>query len=41
MSVSPAAVSSISSLDYDVLHLIWTVEKLQLQLDIIDRHYEM
>lgn len=41
VSLSPAAVSSISSLDYDVLHLIWTVEKLQLQLDIIDRHYEM
>ncbi|KAK1559243.1 hypothetical protein Q3G72_012316 [Acer saccharum] len=41
VSLSSAAVSSISSLDCDVLHLIWTTEKLQQQLDIIDRRYEM
>ncbi|KAK0583310.1 hypothetical protein LWI29_035600 [Acer saccharum] len=41
VSLSSAAISSISSLDCDVLHLIWTTEKLQQQLDIIDRRYEM
>ncbi|KAK2649852.1 hypothetical protein Ddye_017341 [Dipteronia dyeriana] len=41
VSLSSAAVSSISSLDCDVLHLIWTTEKLQQQLDVIDRRYEM
>lgn len=35
-----AAVSSITSLDYDNLHLIWTAEKLQQQLDVIDQRYE-
>ncbi|KAJ4727940.1 Charged multivesicular body 7 [Melia azedarach] len=39
--LSPAVVSGVSSLDCDVLHLIWTMEKLQQQLDVIDRHYEM
>ncbi|KAK3194426.1 hypothetical protein Dsin_025736 [Dipteronia sinensis] len=41
VSLSSVAVSSISSLDCDVLHLIWTTEKLQQQLDVIDRRYEM
>ncbi|KAJ0113355.1 hypothetical protein Patl1_00764 [Pistacia atlantica] len=41
VSLSLAAVSSISSLDCDVLHLVWTMEKLQQQLDVTDRHYEM
>ncbi|KAK9282142.1 hypothetical protein L1049_005054 [Liquidambar formosana] len=41
VSLSPAAVSSITSLDCDVLHLIWTTEKLQQQLDVIDQRYEM
>ncbi|KAI4301607.1 hypothetical protein L6164_034868 [Bauhinia variegata] len=41
ISLSTAAVSSISNLDYDVLHLIWTTEKLQQQLDVIDRRYEL
>ncbi|XP_077218494.1 SNF7 family protein [Tasmannia lanceolata] len=40
VSLVPAAVPSISSLDYDALHLIWTTEKLQQQLDVIDRRYE-
>ncbi|KAL2345545.1 hypothetical protein Fmac_006830 [Flemingia macrophylla] len=41
VSLSAVALSSISSLDYDVLHLIWTTEKLQQQLDVTDRRYEM
>ncbi|XP_038682975.1 uncharacterized protein LOC119983364 isoform X2 [Tripterygium wilfordii] len=41
VSLTQAAVSGITSLDCDVLHLIWTTEKLQQQLDIIDRRYEM
>ncbi|KAE8700953.1 SNF7 family protein, putative isoform 2 [Hibiscus syriacus] len=34
-------VSGVSSLDFDVLHLIWTQEKLQQQLDVMDRRWEM
>ncbi|XP_062178199.1 uncharacterized protein LOC133883036 [Alnus glutinosa] len=41
VSLSPAPVSKISNLDYDVLHLIWTTERLQQQLNVIDRRYEM
>ncbi|XP_022757712.1 charged multivesicular body protein 7 isoform X2 [Durio zibethinus] len=41
VSLSSAAVSSVSSLDFDTLHLIWTQEKLQQQLDVIDRRWEM
>ncbi|XP_010240814.1 PREDICTED: uncharacterized protein LOC104585580 isoform X2 [Nelumbo nucifera] len=41
VSLVPAVVPSISSLDCDVLHLIWTTEKLQQQLDAIDQRYEM
>ncbi|KAG8653364.1 uncharacterized protein LOC110615567 isoform X2 [Manihot esculenta] len=41
VSLSPAPVPTISSLDYDVLHLIWTTEKLQQQIDLIDRRYEI
>ncbi|KAM7276922.1 hypothetical protein ACFE04_018788 [Oxalis oulophora] len=41
VSLSPVAVSSVSSLDCDVLHLIWTTEKLQQQIDVIDRRYEL
>ncbi|XP_057965644.1 uncharacterized protein LOC131156186 isoform X1 [Malania oleifera] len=37
ISLSPAAVCSITSLDSDVLQLIWTTEKLQQQLEVIDR----
>ncbi|KAL6008929.1 hypothetical protein ACLOJK_022156 [Asimina triloba] len=40
ISLVPQAVPSISSLDYDSLHLVWTMEKLRQQLDVIDRHYE-
>lgn len=41
VSLSAGALSSISNLDYDVLHLIWTTEKLQQQLDVTDRRYEL
>ncbi|KAL1312848.1 hypothetical protein HN51_039430 [Arachis hypogaea] len=42
VKISPSAstLSSISNLDYDVLYLIWTTERLQQQLDMIDRRYE-
>lgn len=41
ISLSTAALSSISNLDCDVLYLIWTTERLQQQLDVIDRRYEL
>lgn len=41
VSLSVGALCSISNLDYDVLHLIWTTEKLQQQLDVTDRRYEL
>ncbi|OVA16608.1 Snf7 [Macleaya cordata] len=41
VSLAKEDVPTISSLDYDVLRLIWTKEKLQRQLDVIDRRYEM
>ncbi|KAI4383194.1 hypothetical protein MLD38_009061 [Melastoma candidum] len=31
------AVPSVSSLDWDILHLIWSTEKRQQQLDLIDQ----
>ncbi|EEF47153.1 charged multivesicular body protein 7 [Ricinus communis] len=41
VSLSSALVPAISSLDFDVLHLIWTAEKLQQQIDVIDQRYEL
>uniref|UniRef100_A0A2N9G718 Charged multivesicular body protein 7 n=1 Tax=Fagus sylvatica TaxID=28930 RepID=A0A2N9G718_FAGSY len=41
VSLSSAPVSNISSLDSDVLHLVSTTERLQQQLDVIDRRCEM
>ncbi|PSS06277.1 Charged multivesicular body protein [Actinidia chinensis var. chinensis] len=40
VSLSPKALSGITSLDYDVLHLISTAEKLQQQLDMINQHWD-
>ncbi|VFQ88830.1 unnamed protein product [Cuscuta campestris] len=34
------AVPNITSIDYNVLHLIWTLEKLEQQLCLIDQRYE-
>uniref|UniRef100_A0A9I9E524 Uncharacterized protein n=1 Tax=Cucumis melo TaxID=3656 RepID=A0A9I9E524_CUCME len=36
-----AIVPRITTLDYDILHLVWTTEKLQQQLDMIDQHYDV
>ncbi|KAL3652984.1 hypothetical protein CASFOL_002665 [Castilleja foliolosa] len=38
--LAPGAVSTASSVDYNVLHLIWTTEKLEQQLDLIDQRYQ-
>ncbi|KAI3736495.1 hypothetical protein L6452_16037 [Arctium lappa] len=37
ISLSLQTVSGTTSPDYDILHLTWTAEKLQLQLDMIDQ----
>lgn len=41
ISLSAAALSGASNLDCDVLYLIWTIEKLQQRLDVIDRRCEL
>ncbi|KAG1328317.1 charged multivesicular body protein 7 [Cocos nucifera] len=41
LSLVPVSVASISRLDYDTLHLNWTTEKFQQQLDVIDRRWEI
>ncbi|XP_011079461.1 uncharacterized protein LOC105162976 [Sesamum indicum] len=38
--LAPGAVSSDSSVDYTLLHLTWTAEKLEQQLDVIDKCYQ-
>lgn len=40
VSLSSGAVLNIISLDYNVLHLIWTEEMLQQRLDVIDQRCE-
>lgn len=40
VSLSSAIVSPISTLDLDVLHLIWTKDKLQQQIGVVDKNYE-
>ncbi|XP_073297439.1 uncharacterized protein [Primulina huaijiensis] len=37
--LTEVAVASASSMDYSVLHLIWTAEKLEQQLNVIDQRY--
>uniref|UniRef100_A0A7N0TUF0 Charged multivesicular body protein 7 n=1 Tax=Kalanchoe fedtschenkoi TaxID=63787 RepID=A0A7N0TUF0_KALFE len=39
VSLSNNPVPRLMSLDYDVLHLTWTIERLQKQLDVIDQRY--
>ncbi|KAA0050281.1 charged multivesicular body protein 7 isoform X2 [Cucumis melo var. makuwa] len=34
-------VPGITTLDYDILHLVWTAEKLQQQLDAINQRYDV
>ncbi|GAB2294388.1 hypothetical protein Dimus_028595 [Dionaea muscipula] len=41
VSLSSAAVSSITNLDCDILQLVWTTEKLQQQLDLIDQRCKL
>ncbi|XP_011025277.1 PREDICTED: uncharacterized protein LOC105126188 isoform X3 [Populus euphratica] len=41
ISLSSGSVPAISSLDLDVLRLIWTAQKLEDQIAMIDRRYEM
>ncbi|XP_022938857.1 charged multivesicular body protein 7 [Cucurbita moschata] len=41
LSLSAAKVPGITTLDYDILHLIWTTERLQRQLDVIDQRYDV
>ncbi|KAL0459841.1 UNVERIFIED_CONTAM: hypothetical protein Slati_0611300 [Sesamum latifolium] len=38
--LAPGAASSDSSVDYTLLHLTWTAEKLEQQLDVIDKCYQ-
>lgn len=39
ISLSQDPVPNLTSLDYDVLHMIWTTERLQKQLDVLDQRY--
>ncbi|WOL09593.1 charged multivesicular body protein 7 [Canna indica] len=41
VSLVPASLPNISSLDYDVLHLVWTTEKLHKQLNAIDCRWDL
>ncbi|XP_038875996.1 uncharacterized protein LOC120068336 isoform X2 [Benincasa hispida] len=41
ISLTAMTVPGITTLDYDILHLIWTTEKLQQQLDVIDQRYDV
>ncbi|XP_047333323.1 charged multivesicular body protein 7 [Impatiens glandulifera] len=41
VSLSSTAVSTVSTLDFDMLHLISTAQKLQQKLDLLDRRYEI
>jgi hypothetical protein len=40
-ALNAAQVPAVSKLDHDTLHLVWTEEKLQQQLDALDRQWEM
>ncbi|KAJ4804077.1 Charged multivesicular body protein 7 [Rhynchospora pubera] len=40
LSLGTAPVGAVSSLDYDLLKLVWTEEKLQKHIDLIDRSWE-
>ncbi|XP_020520601.1 charged multivesicular body protein 7 isoform X2 [Amborella trichopoda] len=40
LSLVPAVVPATSSLDYDTLRLVWTLERLQHQLEVLNQRYE-
>jgi charged multivesicular body protein 7 len=39
--LASAQAPAVSKLDCDTLHLVWAEEKLQQQLDVLDRRWEM
>jgi hypothetical protein len=41
VALNSAQVPAVSKLDHDTLHLVWTEERLQQQLDVLDRRWEM
>lgn len=40
ISLLPVPVTNVSQLDYNMLHLHWTLDRLQKQLEVIDRRCE-
>jgi len=40
-ALNSAQVPAVSKLDHDTLHLVWTEERLQQQLDVLDRRWEI
>lgn len=40
ISLTHSAIADVTKLDCDVLHLIWTAEKLEEQIDLIDQRCE-
>ncbi|KAF8661873.1 hypothetical protein HU200_056833 [Digitaria exilis] len=40
-ALNSAQVPAVSKLDHDTLHLVWTEEKLQDQLEVLDRRWEI
>ncbi|KAG2596985.1 uncharacterized protein LOC120706605 [Panicum virgatum] len=41
LALNSAQVPAVSKLDHDTLHLVWTEERLQQQLDVLDRRWEI
>lgn len=41
VALTASQVPAVSKLDHDTLHLVWTEEKLQEQLDVLDRRWEI
>ncbi|XP_062196934.1 uncharacterized protein LOC133899906 isoform X2 [Phragmites australis] len=40
-TLAATQVPAVSKLDRDILHLVWTEERLQEQLDVLDRRWEI
>ncbi|CAO2207929.1 unnamed protein product [Urochloa humidicola] len=41
IALNSAQVPAVSKLDHDTLHLVWTEERLQQQLDVLDHRWEI
>ncbi|WVZ71528.1 hypothetical protein U9M48_020103 [Paspalum notatum var. saurae] len=41
LALTATQVPAVSKLDHDMLHLVWTQEKLQQQLDVLDHRWEI